>query len=41
MQTGTISKLVHDREYGKIRTNGGEEAHFHKGCYYFNFSSMM
>jgi cold shock CspA family protein len=32
MQTGTISQLVHDREYGKIKTENGEEAHFHKGC---------
>ena len=32
MQVGTISKLIHDREYGKIKTNSGEDAHFHKGC---------
>ena len=32
MQAGTISKLFHDGEYGKIKTNAGEEAHFHKGC---------
>ena len=32
MQTGTISKLFFDKEYGKIRTNGGEEAHFNKEC---------
>lgn len=32
MQVGTISKLVHDKEYGKIRTNSGENAHFHDGC---------
>ncbi len=32
MQVGTISKLFHDREYGKIKTKDGEEAHFHKGC---------
>lgn len=32
MQTGTIFKLFHDGEYGKIRTNSGEEAHFHKEC---------
>ncbi len=32
MQTGTILKLFHDREYGKIRTNSGEEAHFNKRC---------
>lgn len=32
MQIGTILKLVHDGEYGKIRTNNGEEAHFHNGC---------
>lgn len=32
MQTGIISKLFHDKEYGKIRTENGEEAHFHKEC---------
>ena len=32
MQVGIISKLFFDREYGKIRTKNGEEAHFHKGC---------
>lgn len=32
MEKGTISKLVHDKEYGKVRTNTGEEAHFHKNC---------
>ena len=32
MQTGVISKLVQDREYGKIRTESGEDAHFHKNC---------
>ena len=32
MQIGTISKLVRDREYGKIRTDKGEDVHFHKGC---------
>lgn len=32
MEKGTISKLVHAREYGKVRTKTGEEAHFHKSC---------
>ncbi len=32
MQIGKISKLFQDKEYGKIKTNGGEEAHFHKLC---------
>jgi len=32
MQAGTISKLFHDKEYGKIRTENGEDVHFHKGC---------
>ena len=32
MQIGTISNLVRDREYGKIRTDSGEDAHFHKEC---------
>ncbi len=32
METGTISKLFPDQEYGKIRTKNGGEAHFHKGC---------
>jgi len=32
MHTGTISKLFHDRGYGKIRANSGEDAHFHKHC---------
>ena len=32
MQLGTISKLFHEEEYGKIMTVNGEEAHFHKGC---------
>ncbi len=32
MQIGTISKLFRDREYGKIKTNNGEDAHFHKEC---------
>ncbi len=34
MQVGTILKLVHDKEYGKIRTNNGEDAHFHKNCFW-------
>ncbi len=32
MQEGKISKLYQDQEYGKIRTNDGVEAHFHKAC---------
>ncbi|OGX05923.1 MAG: hypothetical protein A2Z88_02485 [Omnitrophica WOR_2 bacterium GWA2_47_8] len=32
MQVGTISKIFHDGEYGKITTRNGQEAHFHKGC---------
>ncbi len=32
MQVGTISKLFREKEYGKIKTNNGEDAHFHKGC---------
>ena len=32
MEKGTILKLVHDKEYGTVRTNTGEEAHFHKNC---------
>ncbi len=32
MHTGTISKIFHEKEYGKIKTNSGEDAHFHKGC---------
>ena len=32
MNVGNISKLFHDREYGKIRTTNGEEVHFHRGC---------
>ncbi len=32
MQIGTISKLFPDGEYGKITTEHGQDAHFHKGC---------
>ena len=32
MKLGTISKLIHDREYGNIRTDTGEDAHFHNTC---------
>lgn len=32
MQIGIISQLFQDKEYGKIKINGGEEAHFHKHC---------
>ena len=32
MERGIISKLVPDKEFGKIKTPNGEEAHFHKAC---------
>ena len=32
MQIGTITKLFYDKEYGSIRINNGESAHFHKHC---------
>ena len=32
MQLGTITKLFHDKEYGRIRMPDGEDAHFHKLC---------
>lgn len=32
MQTGNISALFHGKQYGKIRTSDGQEAHFHKDC---------
>lgn len=32
MQTGNISELFHGKQYGKIRTSDGKEAHFHKSC---------
>lgn len=32
MQKGNITKLVHDKEYGLIRAETGEEVHFHKHC---------
>jgi cold shock CspA family protein len=32
MQTGNIAKLFPNKEYGFIRTNSGEDAHFHKFC---------
>lgn len=32
MHEGTISKLYHDDEYGKIMTTDGLEVHFHKAC---------
>ncbi len=32
MHLGTISKLYHENEYGKIMTSGGQEVHFHKAC---------
>ena len=42
MEIGVISKLVHDEEYGTIRTNSGEDAHFHKGCLWdIQFAGLM
>jgi len=32
MQTGNIVQLFRDKEYGKIKTKGGEAVHFHKNC---------
>lgn len=32
MQSGIISKLNREKEYGCIRTESGEEVHFHKLC---------
>jgi cold shock CspA family protein len=32
MQLGTILSLVSERECGRIKTNSGEEAHFHNSC---------
>ncbi len=32
MQRGIVSKLFRDKEYGKIRTSKGEDAHFHQEC---------
>lgn len=32
MRVGTITKLYRDQEYGMIRSQNGEEAHFHKLC---------
>ena len=32
MRTGNIIKLFRDKEYGSIKTKGGEDAHFHKLC---------
>ncbi|MEI7998493.1 MAG: cold shock domain-containing protein [Candidatus Omnitrophota bacterium] len=32
MQIGNVAKLVHDKEYGSIRTQSGEDIHFHKHC---------
>ena len=32
MQTGHIVQLFRDKEYGLIRTKGGEAVHFHKNC---------
>jgi len=42
MQTGTISKLFRGMEYGKIRVNSGEEAHFHKsGLWDIQFAQLI
>lgn len=41
MQIGVISKLFRDEEHGKIRTENGDEAHFHKLCLWdVQFSSL-
>ncbi|MBP6343723.1 MAG: cold shock domain-containing protein [Candidatus Omnitrophica bacterium] len=32
MQTGNITRLFYDKEYGSITSNSGEEAHFHNHC---------
>lgn len=32
MQTGNISELFPNKQYGKIKTSDGKEAHFHKNC---------
>jgi cold shock CspA family protein len=32
MQKGKIVQLFRDKEYGLIRTKGGEDVHFHKQC---------
>ena len=32
MHLGNIIKLFRDKEYGFIRTKGGEDVHFHKYC---------
>ncbi len=42
MQVGTISKLFHDKEYGKINADIGEELHFHKDCLWeIPFAELM
>ncbi|HNV24596.1 MAG TPA: cold shock domain-containing protein [Candidatus Omnitrophota bacterium] len=32
METGHIVELFQEKEYGSIKTNGGEAVHFHKRC---------
>jgi len=32
MQTGHIVHLFRDKAYGRIRTQDGEEVHFHEHC---------
>ena len=32
MHRGNITQLFHDKEYGSIRTKGGDDVHFHKLC---------
>ncbi len=32
MHVGNVIKLFPEKEYGSIRTKGGEDVHFHKHC---------
>lgn len=32
MRTGNITRIFHDKEYGLITSDNGDEAHFHKYC---------
>ena len=42
MQIGIISKLFHDKKYGNINTDNGEEFQFHKGCLWeIPFAELM
>jgi len=32
MHAGHVTRLFHDKEYGYIKTQAGQEVHFHKLC---------